>query len=258
MHSFVAFGHSHIVAFAKGAYDYQTSDLAAEAPRIDARFIYLYDESYHPVLHGTPGATQLNPKLSQLVTESPWNFVVLVCGGNEHNVLGIVKNKRPFDFVLSSEPELPLQPGHELVPEALIREVLKNHMAEPLAILRAFRAATRLPILELEPPPPLPNHRVLAYPSEFVRARLLRKNIAPELIRYKLWRLECDIYRRLCEEIGVAYLRAPRVMIGENRMLAPEGWGADATHANPRYGMEVLKDALDFYRANMEHAQVPS
>jgi hypothetical protein len=258
MYSFIALGHSHIVAFAKGVYEYQASDLAAGAPRVDARFVYLYDQVYLPVLQGGLDTIELNPKLRELLEEAPWNFVVLVCGGNEHNVLGIVRNKRPFDFVLSSEPDLPLQPGHELVPEALLREVLKKHMSEPLSILRAFRAATRIPILELEPPPPLPNHRVVAYPSEFVRARLLRKNIAPELIRYKLWRLESEIYRKMCEEIGIAYLRAPKAMISENGMLAQEGWGADATHANPRYGMEVLKDALDFYRANMEHAQLPA
>ena len=255
MYSFIALGHSHIVAFAKAAYEYQASDVS-EVRQIDARFVYLYDEAYVPVVGGAPAA--LNPRLCALLNESTWNFVVLVCGGNEHNVLGIVKNKRPFDFVLSSEPDLPLQPGHELVPEALIREVLKSHMSEPLAVLRAVRTATRLPILELEPPPPLPNHRVLAYPSEFVRARLLRKNIAPELIRYKLWRLESEIYRRLCEDIGIAYLRSPQRMIGENGMLAEEGWGADATHANSRYGREVLDDALDFYQANMEDAQVSS
>jgi hypothetical protein len=157
MYRFIAFGHSHIVAFAKGAYEYQASDLTGEAPRIEGRFVYLYDPFYNPVLQGPLEAPQLNPKLSaQLpklsaqLTELPWDFVVLVCGGNEHNVLGIVRNKRPFDFVLSSEPDLPLQPGHELVPEALIREVLKYYMADSLQTMRTFRAATELPVTQLQ------------------------------------------------------------------------------------------------------------
>ena len=58
----------------------------------------------------------------------------------------------------------------------------------------------------LELPPPLPNHRVLAHPREIVRASLLRKNIAPEIVRHKLWRLESDIYRKFCDETGIAYL----------------------------------------------------
>jgi hypothetical protein len=258
MPRFIAFGHSHIVAFAKGAYEYQAADLPAEAPRIEGRFVYLYDPSYNPVLQGPADAPELHPKLREHLVELPWDFVVLVCGGNEHNVLGIVRNKRPFDFVLSSEPHLPLQPGYELVPEALIREVLKHYMADSLETMRAFRAATDLPVMQLEPPPPLPNRHVLAYPREFVRASLLRKKIAPELIRYKLWRVESDIYTRFCNEVGIAYLRAPAGMVDKNGMLAETGWGSDATHANPRYGIEALKGVINLYRAEMEEARVPS
>jgi hypothetical protein len=256
MYAFVAFGHSHIVAFAKGAYEYAASDLPPEAPRIHARFLYLYDPLYNPVLPGGPDAIELNPKLREALSESPWKFVVLVCGGNEHNILGIVRKKRPFDFVLSSEPDLPLQPSYELVPEALIREVLRSYMADTLQTMRAFRAATGLPVMQLEPPPPLPNHRVLAYPRELLRASLFRKNIAPEFIRHKIWRLETEIYREFCAEIGVAYLPAPASMIDENGMLAEPGWGSDATHASPRYGIEALKDALNLYTSQMEQAQV--
>jgi hypothetical protein len=258
MHRFIAFGHSHIVAFAKGVYQYQASDLPAQAPRVEGRFVYLYDPAYNPVLHGPAGAPELNPNLREQLTALPWDFVVLVCGGNEHNVLGIVRNKRPFDFVLSSAPDLPLQPGYELVPEALIREVLKHFMAESLQAMRTFRSATELPIMQLEPPPPLPNQRVLAYPRELLRARLLRNKIAPELVRYKLWRLESDIYMRVCHESGIAYLRAPPGMIDKNGMLAEPGWGSDATHANPRYGVEVIKDVIDLYRAQMEEARISS
>src|SRR5438270_3435446 len=258
MYSFVAFGPSLIVAFAKGAYDYQATALPPDAPRVEGRFLYLYDPAYNPVLQGPPEALYLNPKLSEHLTERSWDFVVLVCGGNEHNVLGIVRNKRPFDFVLSSEPDLPLHPGYELVPEALIREVLKGYMADSLQTMRTFRAATELPITQLEPPPPLPNQRVLAYPREFVRASLLRKKIAPELIRYKLWRLESDIYTRFCNEFGIDYLRAPASMINKHGLLAAAGWGSDATHANPRYGIEVTKDVIELYRAQMEEARVSS
>jgi hypothetical protein len=258
MYKFVAFGHSHIVAFAKGAYEYQASDLPPEAPRIEARFLYLYDPSYNPVLQGPPHTRELNPKLREQLAELPWQFVVLVCGGNEHNVLGIVRNKRPFDFVLSSEPDLPLQHGYELVPEGLIREVLKTYMADSLQTMRACRAATQLPFIQLEPPPPLPRHRVVAYPREVARATLFRKHIAPERIRYKLWRLEGDIYRRFCAESDIAYLPAPKDMVDQAGMLAEAGWGSDATHANSRYGIEAVKDVLDLYRARMEEAHISS
>jgi hypothetical protein len=47
-------------------------------------------------------------------------------------------------------------------------------------------------------------------------------------------------------------------MIDKNGMLAEAGWGSDATHASPRYGLEAVKDAINFYRAQMEGAQVHS
>jgi hypothetical protein len=258
MYKFIAFGHSHIVALAKGAYESEAANLPPGCPRAESRFIYLYDQAYAPILSGPPDASELNPKLRAQLAEVSWNFVILVCGGNEHNVLGIVRNKRPFDFVLSGEPDLPLQPGYELVPEGLIREALKTHMVETLQTMRAFRSATELPMVQLEPPPPLPNERVLAYPTEFRRALLFRKSLAPQLVRHKLWRLQSDLYRRFCDEIGVSYLRAPGNMIAESGMLAEPGWGMDATHANSHYGGEVLKDALQFYRAQVEQAQASS
>jgi hypothetical protein len=135
---------------------------------------------------------------------------------------------------------------------------LKSFMAESLQTMQTFRAATHLPVMQLEPPPPLPNHRVLAYPREFVRATLLRKNIAPELIRHKLWRLESEIYCRFCDQFGIGSLRAQTSMIDKNGMLAEAGWGSDATHASPRYGLEAVKDAINFYRAQMKEAQVQS
>ncbi|GAC1338623.1 MAG: hypothetical protein NVSMB26_26230 [Beijerinckiaceae bacterium] len=257
MYSFIAFGHSHIVAIAKGLYEYQAQPSAPDR-QAQGQFAYLYDDTYLPMLQGDADAPSLNPKLQQLLSEGAWNFVMLVCGGNEHNVLGIVKKKRPFDFVLRAEPDLPLQPGYELVPEALIREILATYMAETLQTMRAFRAATKLPMLQLEPPPPLPNARVLAYPSEFFRRTIFRKNIAPELLRYKLWRVQSEIYRRLCDEIGVSYVRAPAAMIDARGLLVEAGWGSDATHANARYGVEAVKDALEVYRAQFEREQTPS
>jgi hypothetical protein len=131
-------------------------------------------------------------------------------------------------------------------------------MADSLQTMRAFRASTELPVMQLEPPPPLPRHRVLAYPREVARATLFRKHIAPERIRYKLWRLEADIFRRFCAESDIAYLPAPTNMIDTNGMLAEGGWGSDATHANSRYGIEAVKDVLDLYLARTEEARITS
>jgi hypothetical protein len=47
-------------------------------------------------------------------------------------------------------------------------------------------------------------------------------------------------------------------MVDKSGMLAETGWGSDATHANPHYGIEVTKDVLDLYLTQMEEARVSS
>jgi hypothetical protein len=47
-------------------------------------------------------------------------------------------------------------------------------------------------------------------------------------------------------------------MIVANDMLIEAGWGSDATHANPRYGIEAFKDVIHFNRAHSERPRVSS
>jgi hypothetical protein len=63
MYRFIAFGHSHIVAFAK------VPRSCRRRRRASGRFLYLYDPSYNPVLQGPAEAPELNSKLREQLTE---------------------------------------------------------------------------------------------------------------------------------------------------------------------------------------------
>lgn len=241
---FVGLGHSHVVALAKGAYALQASAAMFDGRPIAGRFHYLYDKTFEPAF--VDGATRLalNPKILEALAAGAPEFVLASMGGNEHNVLSIVQLYQRYDFILGEAPDLPLEPNAEILPEALIRETLREWMDEKVAVLRAVRRATTLPIVQIAPPPPLPRAQVIAHPKEFFRNAVDLRKLSPDPLRHKMWRLQLGLYRELCAEIGVLYVEAPPDMLDGDGMLAEKAWGGDATHANEFFGRAMVAAAL--------------
>src|ERR1700761_5450888 len=89
----VCIGHSHAAAVAHAA--------QAQGRQIDP--ILFWSEA------GAVGADgALRPDLADRVRRAP--KVVTAVGGSSAAVVGLVEHHRPFDFVLPSEPDLPLAP----------------------------------------------------------------------------------------------------------------------------------------------------
>ena len=241
---FVGLGHSHIVALAKGAYALAAQSSLAAAEALTCRFCYLYDPQYEPPFVAADDGRQLNPGILAAIRDGAPRFILTSIGGNEHNVLSIAQRDGRFDFILGENPELALDRQAKAIPEAAIRETLRDWMADKTDILRALRAATDVPIVQIEPPPPLPRKHVLAYPKEFFRSLLDQRNLSPDLLRYKMWRVQSGILRDLCGDLGVMYVETPPDMIDGAGMLAAKAWGKDATHANDHYGEAMVASAL--------------
>lgn len=239
MLNFVGLGHSHIVALAKGAYE-----LAAkgdfEGHPLRASFRYLYDEAYMPAFVGDA----LNPTiLAGLEAEAP-QFLLLSMGGNEHNVLSMRQPSRRFDFILGSEPQAAVDPSAEIIPEAAVRATLAGYMAENMRVLSAVREAIGLPMILVEPPPPLPRAHVLAYPKEFFRTLIDQRGMSSDRLRRKVWRVQTAMMRADCERLGIRYVETPAELIGPDGLLAPALCGQDASHANQIYGEAMIKIAV--------------
>jgi hypothetical protein len=240
MISFVGFGHSHIVALAHGCYALMERAEKFNGRRLDARFYYFDGEELSPpVLEGS-----LNPNLLKKIDEHNAQLVMLSSGGNEHSALSIIQMQERFDFILGAEPDLPLEAGATVLPEAVVRETLREAMAEVLDILRAFREATDLPLVQIQPPPPLPGTEVLAKPGEFLHTVVDADRLSSDWLRYKMWRVQDDLYRETCARLGVLYAPAPAEFITESGTLAPIAWGKDATHANALFGERMALHAL--------------
>jgi len=237
MLNFVAVGHSHIVAIARGSEALQAKRFEIAGEPIAGRFHYLHDPRFAPPLTATG---QINPAIGEALTADATRFILTALGGNEHNVLAIGQFDPPIDFILGEAPDLPLAQGCDIMPEAALRETFRQLMTETFDMLRAIRATTDAPIVQVEPPPPTPRAQVLAYPQEFFQTTIDPGQIPPDLFRYKMWRLQSGLYREVCEKIGVVYIETPSAFIDDAGMMAQIALSGDATHANAAYGEAIL------------------
>lgn len=245
--SFVGFGHSHIVALAKGAYALQARRTQVGGTSWRGHFVYLYAPEVEPALTDTPAGPALHPRILERLRSGAPRFVLASIGGNEHNILAIPQASRRFDFILGENPDLPLDPSAEILPESVVRETLRSWMREKTDVLLAIRAATSLPIFLIEPPPPLPREQVLAYPKEFFRSMVGRRSMSSDALRWKMWRVQTGIYRELCETSRIDYVTVPQHMIDTDGMLIQSLCGQDATHANEAFGEAMTMDVLRRY-----------
>ncbi|MGD9543894.1 MAG: hypothetical protein AB7F41_09560 [Methylocystis sp.] len=243
MTKILGLGHSHVVAIAKGCYELQHEGFRLGGAPLVSRFLYLYDPEITPTLTEQGAASRLNPRLRQILDEERPDAIVLSIGGNEHIALSVTQPKERFDFILGAEPDLDLESGAIVLPEAAIRETLREKMAPTLATIEAIRSETAAPIVCLEPPPPLPNSRILECPQEFFRKSFDPRKLSGEIFRYKMWRTQSAIYRDVCARADILFAPVPAEFIAPSRVLAEAVWGADASHANALFGRRMIQRA---------------
>jgi hypothetical protein len=219
----VCIGHSHVAALAK-----------ALDPDLDC--INFWDTGDPWVQRD--GDAWLRDDLAKRVASG--RLVLSLLGGSAHNVLGAVEHPRPFDFILPSRPDLPLDESRDLVPADAVREKLEE-MARPYldAIPALIRAATA-PVIQLEPPPPVADTDLVAsrmpwgfYPGQ-------PQIVAPKWVRYKVWRLHCEVIASACARHGAAVAPAPKAPMDSEGFLHPD-CNEDGAHANGVYGQLVLQ-----------------
>jgi hypothetical protein len=162
-------------------------------------------------------------------------------GGNTHNALSLLRFARPFDFVLSDQPELPLDDSAEIVPEGAIAETIAMKARGSTNLLKCLALELDVRIVHVESPPPIGDDRYcIAALDTMFRKEIGDRGIAPPMLRYKMWRLHSRIFKDVCNESGLQFLPAPAGAMDENGFLVRECYGS-ATHANSRYGELVIQ-----------------
>ena len=165
---------------------------------------------------------------------------VSMLGGNAHNILGLVRRGKPFDFTLPEEPGLEEEAGAEPQTYAFIDSTLRSLMSHDQRFLRTAQSAIDGSLVHIESPPPVEDEALI---RDSIDLRLASGadliGISSPLLRYKLWRLQSRIVAETCLDLGIEYIPVPTESLVGGRFLRPELF-QDATHANGAYGELIL------------------
>lgn len=233
-------GQSHVAAVRDAA----RIRREAEPERPRTRVIHTMEPQYAPEIVGEGDAARFSDTLAAAIRDQIDRHrprVASVMGGNHHNVLGLLRHPRPFDFRLSGEEGPPLDPDAEPVPEALVRAALEDGLAHDFARLRLL-AGIAGPFVHVESPPPVRDEGWVAEAADaFFRARGDEAMaVAPAGLRWRLWRLNSRIFRAMVEALGGRFMPVPAEAQDGDGFLLPE-FAGDATHGNAAYGEAVIR-----------------
>ncbi len=163
-------------------------------------------------------------------------------GGNTHNALFLLRNKRKIDFIIPGMEDLPVLDNAEIVPYDAVRRIIAQHCQLFMDDLEGIWRGRRGRVLCVISPPPIRD-------DEYVRtvadrdpyfAAMGNVDVTPASVRHKAWVVHSNIYRDVCRKLGVEIVEPPSDAVVDGRWLAPECLGADPTHANLVYGERLL------------------
>ena len=232
-------GHSH-------AYALGLPDAAAEAsPGIVA---------IQPGVLGLVGGWPRDDQYwAALVGKSTEATPAIVWQGSQH--LGdFLFADPPFDFVLSSQPDLPANENVVLVPEAAVRELQMRHLMDLVELLKRLEGSS--PMVVATPPAKGDDEALRAFvmsephfqqQAEALGIDLAKAPILPRWTRYKLWAVIQELMREIAIAHGAEFIPHPAATQDEEGFLRPEYSMPDAGHANEIYGHLMLNSIVAAY-----------
>lgn len=253
-------GHSHLHCLgAPAAPDVRTQPFLPLVKTLDTGPIALLAMPYQ----APDGETA--PMLQAIAERSEGAALAMLWQGNQHYIRFVLVERPPFDFVLSSEPNRPLEADCRLEPESLVEEAMRFAGVELDAWLRSVRAAApRLERLVVAATPPPKGD------DEFLRARLSlefddndlaamreagdKVMICPRGVRYKLWAMLMQINRYVAAANDAEFLDLPVGCQDSEGFLAREFYAEDVTHANGKYGTLFRRHLLAHLSRGGRHA----
>ena len=185
------------------------------------------------------------------------HLIFLSIQGNQYSIFGLVESPTPVDFYHARLPDLAIQDGAVVVPYRTMRQVLEAALER---VPRFFALAKKLfdqPLVQCQPPPPKPSESYIrAHPGAF-REELSRSRVTPPSVRLKMWTLQCEIMREMCEQAGIPFLPCPAAALDDSGYLVESAWAEDPTHGNSSYGALVLRQLAEVARSRQAAVRPP-
>jgi hypothetical protein len=172
------------------------------------------------------------------------DFVISMIGGNQHAVLSTIQHPRPFDFFMPSAPAREPPEGVELIPYRALADLFATLLRNgDGAVLKAIREATRARVIHVVPPPPKADNAFIEKNHEtlFASKGIANSGASSPELRLNFWKLQTRMLTRLCKKLEIELLLPPRVTVADG-FLRPNYYANDATHANWRYGEQLIRE----------------
>lgn len=228
-------GHSHVEAVEK----------AADASGRPIEAINFWEVEGGPLGQRD---SQGNPRFFDEIAERLRNHVGPVfshLGGSPPNVIGTLRHPRPFDFVLPSEPDLPLDSDAEVIPSAAVATLLAKAGRPWFGLMRELARLSDGPIFHMEPPPPSEDSERMKKNVLWPLFPGMLHEVSPPIFRYKLWRLHSDVLRDVCRPLGIQLVPvSPRCQTPKG-FLDPRFF-LDGVHGNVDYGALMIEHMEQF------------
>lgn len=188
---------------------------------------------------------------------APTDIVLSMIGGNQHAVFSTIQHPQKFDFLEPGTVSHP-EEGSELIPYRILAEAfsagIRNGDGKSL---RALRAATLARVVHIIPPPPKADNEFIQQYHEtlFANEGIAVRGVSSAALRLKFWRLQTQVLKDLCSELGVEVMMPPAVARDKAGFLVRDYYADDATHGNWLYGELVLREIENHYASEAAGAQ---
>jgi hypothetical protein len=247
--SALIFGHSHAWSLRRAidSGEYVTCD-----PGFDMKVILCGTQKFPSTLlvHSTLGSESINPALlsaladypSKLVNPNQEIWLISAVQGNYYNIVGMLDEGAPFDFVMPGHEDLPFDINGHVIPYGAVVESIAAQTAELAPFYKRLSRLGYTGIIHLGAPPPHPSsdkflEQLSADPK--LAGKVLGVSAAPT--RLKLWLAQERVLTELCRTAGVIYRPAPAVAADENGYLR-QPLCKDAVHGTSAYAQMALED----------------
>lgn len=175
---------------------------------------------------------------------------VIVWGGDQHDRF-LVERTPPLDFVLSTAPDLPLDPRASYVAEAQLRAVFAPSFAGLAELIAELRDAGS-PVLVAGTSPPIEDRDAVAAriarderfaaDHEGVEPGTAAASPVPLTSPYtmqKLWSLLQTMTGEVAARAGAPFVAVPDRLRSADGFLLPDYWGEDL-RPNAQFGREMV------------------
>lgn len=222
-HPLVCIGHSHLEAVSAAA-------ASAGVPLKTFNIWHLGNAPFGPA------AVEAVRNIRSQLCAPIFSFV----GGGLPQAFGMIAHpRRPYDFVLPDQPELPLYEGAELMPFDALHAAMQASIQTFFELMDEIRNATTGPVFHMESPPPC-EEEIKASDPGWNAFYAVDDVIAPSWFRYKIWRLHSNIVRTHCKKTNIEFVPHPPEA-SDARGFRDPAFRARPGHGNLEYGDLVLQ-----------------